>query len=251
MIRKHKDMSEEVKDKKQCAGDPGAGQTEKKPDIHSGEGREESLKKEHTADTAKDSGNVNEPETEKAGGSAKAAQAETPDAGDAAGGKQTETAEGSGSDKDSAESKPDKKDQKIAELNDKYLRLFAEFDNFRKRSENEKAAMFAEGEKTVLLTVLPLIDNFERALDSIPEEDKDSPFAEGIRKVYKAFTDQLKELGVTHIEAVGKEFDANFHNAVMHVDDENEKENVIVEEFQKGYMFGDKVLRYSMVKVAN
>lgn len=230
-------MSEEVKEKKQCTGDPGAGQTEKKPDIHSGEGREESLKKEHAADTAKDSGNVNEPETEKAG--------------DAAGGKQTETAEGSGSDKDSAESKPDKKDQKIAELNDKYLRLFAEFDNFRKRSENEKAAMFAEGEKTVLLTVLPLIDNFERALDSIPEEDKDSPFAEGIRKVYKAFTDQLKELGVTHIEAVGKEFDANFHNAVMHVDDENEKENVIVEEFQKGYMFGDKVLRYSMVKVAN
>ena len=230
-------MSEEVKEKKQCAGDPEAGQTEKKPDIHSGEGREESLNKEHAADTAKDSGNVNEPETEKTG--------------DAAGEKQAEAAEGSGSDKDSAESKPDKKDQKIAELNDKYLRLFAEFDNFRKRSENEKAAMFAEGEKTVLLTVLPLIDNFERALDSIPEEDKDSPFAEGIRKVYKAFTDQLKELGVTHIEAVGREFDANFHNAVMHVDDENEKENVIVEEFQKGYMFGDKVLRYSMVKVAN
>ena len=251
MIRKHKDMSEEVKEKKQCAGDPEAGQTEKQPDIHSGEGREESLKKEHTADTAKDAGEKKAPEPERAGGSAKAAQAETPDAGDAAGGKQTETAEGSGSDKDSSESKPDKKDQKIAELNDKYLRLFAEFDNFRKRSENEKAAMFAEGEKTVLLTVLPLIDNFERALDSIPEEDKDSPFAEGIRKVYKAFTDQLKELGVTHIEAVGKEFDANFHNAVMHVDDENEKENVIVEEFQKGYMFGDKVLRYSMVKVAN
>lgn len=231
-------MSEEVKEKKQCSGDPEAGQTEKKPDIHSGEGREESLNKEHAADTAKDSGNVNKPETEKAGDAA-------------AGEKQAETAEGRGSDKDGAESKPDKKDQKIAELNDKYLRLFAEFDNFRKRSENEKAAMFAEGEKTVLLTVLPLIDNFERALDSIPEEDKDSPFAEGIRKVYKAFTDQLKELGVTHIEAVGKEFDANFHNAVMHVDDENEKENVIVEEFQKGYMFGDKVLRYSMVKVAN
>ncbi len=230
-------MSEEVKEKKQCAGDPEAGQTEKKPDIHSGEGREESLNKEHAADTAKDSGNVNEPETEKSG--------------DAAGEKQAGAAEGSSSDKDDAESKPDKKDQKIAELNDKYLRLFAEFDNFRKRSENEKAAMFAEGEKTVLLTVLPLIDNFERALDSIPEEDKDSPFAEGIRKVYKAFTDQLKELGVTHIEAVGREFDANFHNAVMHVDDENEKENVIVEEFQKGYMFGDKVLRYSMVKVAN
>ena len=102
-------MSEEVKEKKQCAGDPGAGQTEKKPDIHSGEGREESLKKEHTADTAKDAGEKKAPEPERAGGSAKAAQAETPDAGDAAGGKQTETAEGSGSDKDSSESKPDKK----------------------------------------------------------------------------------------------------------------------------------------------
>ena len=238
-------MSEEVKEKKQCAGDPGAGQTEKKPDIHSGEGREESLKKEHTADTAKAAGKEKAQEPEKAGGSAKAVQDETSDACDTAVEKQTEEVD------DSAMPKPDKKDQKIAELNDKYLRLFAEFDNFRKRSENEKAAMFAEGEKTVLLTVLPLIDNFERALDSIPKEDEDSPFAEGIRKVYKAFTDQLKELGVTHIEAVGKEFDANFHNAVMHVDDENEKENVIVEEFQKGYMFGDKVLRYSMVKVAN
>lgn len=237
MIRKRKDMSEEKKEKKQCAGEPKAEQTEKKPGIHSGEDCEKSLNKEHASDTAKDSGNVNETETEKSG--------------DAAGEKQTETAEGKGSDKVIEEPKPDKKDQKIAELNDKYLRLFAEFDNFRKRSEHEKAAMFAEGEKTVLLTVLPLIDNFERALDSIPKEDKDSPFAEGIKKVYKAFTDQLKELGVTHIEAVGREFDANFHNAVMHVDDENEKENVIVEEFQKGYMFGDKVLRYSMVKVAN
>ena len=147
--------------------------------------------------------------------------------------------------------KPDKKDQKITELNDKYVRLFAEFDNFRKRSEAEKSVMFAEGEKTVLLKVLPLIDNFERALAAVPEDEKASAFAEGIEKVYRAFTDQLKSLGVTEIEAVGKEFDANLHNAVMHVEDEEKGENIIIEEFQKGYMFGDKVLRYSMVKVAN
>ncbi len=147
--------------------------------------------------------------------------------------------------------KPDKKDEKIAELNDRYVRLFAEFDNFRKRSETEKSGMFAEGEKTVLLKVLPLIDNFERALNTIPEDEKSSAFADGIEKVYRAFTDQLKSLGVTEIEAVGKEFDANLHNAVMHIEDEEQGENIIVEEFQKGYMFGDKVLRYSMVKVAN
>ena len=150
-----------------------------------------------------------------------------------------------------AAAKPDKKDQKIAELNDKYVRLFAEFDNFRKRTDSEKAGMFTEGERTVLLKVLPLIDNFERALATIPEEEKGTPMADGLEKVYRAFTEQLKELGVVPIEAVGQEFDANLHNAVMHIDDEEQPENVIVEEFQKGYMFGDKVLRYSMVKVAN
>ncbi len=150
-----------------------------------------------------------------------------------------------------AEEKPDKKDQKIAELNDRYVRLFAEFDNFRKRSEAEKSGMFAEGERTVLLKILPLIDNFERALSTIPENEKGTAFADGIEKVYRAFADQLKSLGVTEIEALGKEFDANLHNAVMHIEDEEQGENIIVEEFQKGYMFGDKVLRYSMVKVAN
>lgn len=150
-----------------------------------------------------------------------------------------------------AEEKPDKKDQKIAELNDRYVRLFAEFDNFRKRSEAEKSGMFAEGERTVLLKILPLIDNFERALSTIPENEKGTAFADGIEKVYRAFADQLKSLGVTEIEALGREFDANLHNAVMHIEDEEQGENIIVEEFQKGYMFGDKVLRYSMVKVAN
>ena len=147
--------------------------------------------------------------------------------------------------------KPDKKDKQIEELNDKYKRLFAEFDNFRKRTEAEKTSMFAEGERTVLLKVLPLIDNFERALDSIPEEQKETALAEGIDKTYKAFMAQLTELGVTPIDACGKGFDANLHNAVMHVEDDSVEDNIVVEEFQKGYMFKDKVLRYSMVKVAN
>ena len=111
--------------------------------------------------------------------------------------------------------------------------------------------MFTEGEKTVLLKILPLIDNFERALQNVPEDEKDSPFTDGIEKVYRSFMDQMKALGVTAIEAVGSEFDANLHNAVMHVEDEEAGENEVVEEFQKGYMFRDKVLRYSMVKVAN
>ena len=147
--------------------------------------------------------------------------------------------------------KPDKKDKQIEELNDKYKRLFAEFDNFRKRTEAEKTSMFADGERTVLLKVLPLIDNFERALDSIPEEQKETALAEGIDKTYKAFMAQLTELGVTPIDACGKGFDANLHNAVMHVEDDSVEDNIVVEEFQKGYMFKDKVLRYSMVKVAN
>ena len=156
---------------------------------------------------------------------------------------------------DAAESekpaKPDKKDKQIEELNDKYRRLFAEFDNYRKRTEVEKTGMFGEGEKTVLLKVLPLIDNFERALQNVPEEEKDSAFVDGIEKIYRSFLDLMKGLGVEPIEAVGKEFDANLHNAVMHVEDEEAGENTVVEEFQKGYMFRDKVLRYSMVKVAN
>ncbi len=175
---------------------------------------------------------------------------------DGADGAQADAAQAGDSDDaesaDSADSaKSDKKDKQIEELNDRYKRLFAEFDNFRKRTETEKSAMFAEGERTVLLKVLPLIDNFERALDSIPEEQKGTALADGIDKTYKAFMAQLKELGVTPIEACGKSFDANLHNAVMHVEDDSIAENTVTEELQKGYMFKDKVLRYSMVKVAN
>lgn len=143
------------------------------------------------------------------------------------------------------------KEKKISELDDKFKRLFAEFDNFRKRSDSEKSGMYSEGEKAVLEKVLPLIDNFERALANVPEDLKGNAYVDGMEKVYRSFMDAMAAFGVKPIEAVGQPFDANLHNAVMHVEDEEAGENMIVEEFQKGYMFKDKVLRYSMVKVAN
>ena len=147
--------------------------------------------------------------------------------------------------------KTDKKDEKIAELNDKYTRLFAEFDNFRKRTEKEKAAMFEVGAKSVIEKILPVVDNFERGLGSLSDEEKETPFAQGMDKVYKQLMNELDAIGVKPIEAVGKEFDPAFHNAVMHVEDEELGENVVAEEFQKGYMYRESVVRHSMVKVAN
>ena len=146
--------------------------------------------------------------------------------------------------------KKDKKDEKIEELTDRLTRQMAEFDNFRKRTEKEKAGMYAVGAKDIIEKILPVVDSFERGLATVehPEED---PFADGMNKVYKQFTTALDELGVTVIEAVGKEFDPNLHNAVMHVEDEEAGENIVVEEFLKGYMYKGSVVRHSMVKVAN
>ena len=147
--------------------------------------------------------------------------------------------------------KKDKKDEKIEELNDRLLRNMAEFENFRNRSEKEKAAKFDMGAKNVVEKVLPIVDNFERGLAAVPEEEKDNAFVKGMEAVYKQFTTVLEEIGVTPIEAVGKEFDPNLHNAVMHDEDETKEANIISEEFQKGYMYKDSVVRHSMVKVAN
>lgn len=147
--------------------------------------------------------------------------------------------------------KKDKKDLMIEELTDKYKRTFAEFDNFRKRTEKEKAAMFEIGAKAIIEKVLPIVDSFERGLATIPEEEKGSPFAEGMDKVYKQLMTALEEAGVKPIEALNTEFNPDFHNAVMHVEDENAGENIIIEEFQKGYTYRDSVVRHSMVKVAN
>ena len=147
--------------------------------------------------------------------------------------------------------KKDKKDEKIEELTDRLTRQMAEFDNFRKRTEKEKSQMYEIGAKDIIEKILPVVDNFERELDSVPEEEKGTPFAEGMEKIYKQLMTTLESLGVKPIDAVGQEFNPDFHNAVMHVEDEELDENIIAEEFQKGYMYRDSVVRHSMVKVAN
>ena len=147
--------------------------------------------------------------------------------------------------------KKDKKDEKIEELTDRLTRQMAEFDNFRKRTEREKSQMYEIGAKDIIEKILPVIDNFERGLAAVPEESKEDPFVEGMEKIYKQIMTTLEGVGVKPIEAVGQEFNPDFHNAVMHVEDEEAGENIITEEFQKGYMYHDSVVRHSMVKVAN
>ena len=147
--------------------------------------------------------------------------------------------------------KKDKKDEKIEELTDRLTRQMAEFDNFRKRTEKEKSQMYEIGARDIIEKILPIVDNFERGLSSMPEEEKATPFAEGMEKVYKQLMTTLESIDVKPIEAVGKEFDPDFHNAVMHVEDEELGENIIAEEFQKGYTYRNNVVRHSMVKVAN
>ena len=147
--------------------------------------------------------------------------------------------------------KKDKKDEKIEELTDRLMRQMAEFDNFRKRSGKEKSQMYEIGAKDIIEKLLPVVDNFERGLEAIPEEEKDHPFMEGMDKVYKHLMTTLETVGVKPIEAKGQPFDPDFHNAVLHVEDEEQGENTVVEELQKGYMYKDSVVRHSMVKVAN
>ena len=147
--------------------------------------------------------------------------------------------------------KKDKKDEQIEDLTDRLRRQMAEFDNFRKRTEKEKSTMYEMGAKDIIERMLPVIDNFERGLASIPESEKNTAFAEGMEKIYKQFQKVLEDAGVKAIEAAGQPFDPNFHNAVMHVEDENFGENIVAEELQKGYMYRDSVVRHSMVKVAN
>lgn len=144
--------------------------------------------------------------------------------------------------------KKDKKTEQIEELTDRLQRSMAEFDNYRKRTEKEKAGMYVVGAREVIEKILPVVDNFERGLASAQEGD---PFAEGIQMVYKQLMTALSDMGVTPIEAVGQVFDPDLHNAVMHVEDPEAGENVIVEELQKGYLYKESVVRYSMVKVAN
>ena len=147
--------------------------------------------------------------------------------------------------------KTDPRDAQIEELTDRVRRTMAEFDNYRKRTEKEKSAMYEIGAKDIVERMLPVVDNFERGLAAIPEDAKGSPFAEGMEMIYKQLLKALEEAGVKPIEAVGQEFDPNFHNAVMHIEDENLGENIVAQELQKGYMYRDSVVRHSMVQVAN
>ena len=170
--------------------------------------------------------------------------------------KETEEAkETSGGKEDKKKKKADKKEQayeeKIAELNDRVMRQMAEFDNYRKRTEKEKSQMFEIGAKDIIEKVLPVVDNFERGLSALSDEEKESAFAQGIEKIYKQLTQVLTDAGVEPIDAVGKEFNPDFHNAVMHAEDENLGENIVAEEFQKGYTYKGSVVRHSMVKVVN
>ena len=147
--------------------------------------------------------------------------------------------------------KKDSKVLKIEELTDRLQRTMAEFDNYRKRTEKEKSAMFEIGAKDIIEKILPVVDNFERGLAAVPEEEKESAFADGMEKIYRQLMKTLEDAGVKAIEAVGQPFDPNFHNAVMHIEDENLGENIVAQELQKGYTYKDTVVRHSMVQVAN
>ena len=146
--------------------------------------------------------------------------------------------------------KKDKKDEKIAELNDRLMRQMAEFDNFRKRTEKEKQQMYGIGAAEVVEKLLPVVDNFERGLAAMTEEEKETSFAQGIEMIYKQLMTALSDLGVTAIEAVGQEFNPDFHNAVMQAPSEDYESGVITQELQKGYLYKEKVVRHSMVVVA-
>jgi len=147
--------------------------------------------------------------------------------------------------------KKDKKDEQIEELNDRIVRQMAEFENFRKRTEKEKSMMFDMGAKTIIEKILPVVDNFERGFTTVEEADKDDAFVQGMQQVYKQLMTELEAVGVTPIEAVGQEFNPDFHNAVMQVESEEYESGIVAQEFMKGYMYKDTVVRHSMVGVAN
>lgn len=176
------------------------------------------------------------------------AEEETVQEGDTEESPEAEKEEGKAKTSFFGKKKKDKYEQQIEDLTDKLKRSMAEFDNYRKRTEKEKSSMYIIGAKEIVEKILPVVDNFERGLTQAVEGDA---FADGMKMIYKQFITTLDDLGVKPIEAVGKEFDPNFHNAVMHVEDESVGENVVVEELQKGYTYKDFVIRYSMVKVAN
>lgn len=236
------------------------GQSPNKPDAEETakavKGEQETVSKEEKEGTA--GGNADKGSADgnagKAAGQEAASEKDVPDTEEASEETGVENGEAKAEGKKlfgKKEKKKDKAQERIEELEDKVKRQLAEFENFRNRSEKEKTAMYEVGAKSVIEKLLPVIDNFERGFLTVPEEEKDSPFVDGMNKVYKQLITELESIGVKPIEAVGLEFDPNLHNAVMHVEDEEVGENIIVEEFQKGYCYKDSVVRHSMVKVAN
>lgn len=207
----------------------------------------EDLEKESQADQTKESAK----EAEAAEDTASETETQEADAEETEKAEETSKEDSDDNKKGFFKKKKDKKDEQIEDLTDRLRRQMAEFENFRKRTEKEKSQMFDMGAKTIVEKVLPVIDNFERGLAAVPEDKKEDAFVVGMDKIYKQFLTTLEEAGVKPIEAVGQEFDPNFHNAVMHVEDEELGENVVAEELQKGYMYRDTVVRHSMVKVAN
>lgn len=147
--------------------------------------------------------------------------------------------------------KKDKKDEQIEDLNDRLRRQMAEFDNFRKRSEKEKSQMFDMGARSIIEKVLPVVDNFERGLAAVPEDQKDDAFVTGMDKVYKQLMTEFDSIGVKPIEALGQEFNPDLHNAVMQVESDEYEPGVVAQELQKGYMYKDTVVRHSMVAVVS
>lgn len=219
-------------------------------------------------DTGQDE-NQNEPKTaeEKQPAEKAAAPEQDQTAADAAPKEKADKKDNNGKSEDKAEPKPEKdgslfghkkkEDRQVSELkeknealSDQVKRQMAEFDNYRKRTEKEKEQMFSMGEKSVAEKILPIIDNFERGLSAVPEEEKASVFVEGMQKVYRQMIDQMAAIGVTPIEAVGKEFNPDFHSAVTQVDSEEYETGQVAQELQKGYMYHDTVLRHTMVGVA-
>ena len=185
------------------------------------------------------------PETEEAG------EADTEDgAADQAGSEET-TGKKLFKKKNKADKKQDALKQKIEELEDRVTRQMAEFDNFRKRTDKEKTAMYEIGAKSVIEKILPVVDNFERGLASVPEEEKGNGFADGMQMIYKQLMTELENIGVKPIEAIGQEFDPDYHNAVMQVESEEYETGIVAQELQKGYTYRDSVVRHSMVAVVS
>ncbi len=180
------------------------------------------------------------------------AGAETPQeeaAGEPSAGKEEKEAKGDKKEKKKKDKKQDALKEKVEELEDRVKRQMAEFDNFRKRTEKEKTAMFETGAKSVIEKILPVVDNFERGLASVPEEEKDGAIAQGMQMIYKQLMTELENLDVKPIPAVGEEFNPEFHNAVMQTESEEFESGTVAQELQKGYTYRDSVVRHSMVAV--